>query len=70
MRSPNEEKKTIAMLVTTLVFAAILITLGLAFEAWLLGLILSWFSVSLTFWQCFAIIFLANAIFSTNTSSK
>jgi hypothetical protein len=49
----------------------VLATAGLLFEAWLLGLILSWFSVSLTFWQNFAIIFLANAIFkSTGVSSK
>ncbi len=40
----------------------VLATAGLLFEAWLLGLILSWFSVSLTFWQNFAIIFLANLI--------
>jgi hypothetical protein len=41
----------------------VLATVGLLFEAWLLGLILSWFGVSLTFWQNFAIIFLANLIF-------
>jgi hypothetical protein len=48
----------------------VLATVGLLFEAWLLGLILSWFGVSLTFWQNFAIIFLANAIFKSNASSK
>ncbi len=70
MRSPNEEKKTIATLVTTLILAVFVILIGYSFEAWLLGLILSWFSVTLTFWQCFAIIFLANSIFSAGTSSK
>jgi len=44
--------------------------LGLAFEAWLLGLILSWFAVQLTFWQCFAMVFLANAIMNAARSSK
>jgi hypothetical protein len=48
----------------------VLATAGLLFEAWLLGLILSWFGVSLTFWQNFAIIFLANLIFKTNVSYK
>jgi hypothetical protein len=48
----------------------VLSVVGLFFEAWLLGLILSWFGVSLTFWQNFAIIFLANAIFKSNVSSK
>jgi hypothetical protein len=48
----------------------VLATAGLLLEAWLLGLILSWFGVSLTFWQNFAIIFLANLIFKSNVSSK
>jgi hypothetical protein len=49
----------------------VLATAGLLFEAWLLGVILSWFGVSLSFWQNFAIIFLANLIFkNTGVSSK
>ncbi len=52
-------------------FAIVIVVASLFFEAALLGLILSWFGVSLTFWQNFAIIFLANAIFkSTGGSSK
>jgi hypothetical protein len=51
--------------------AVVIVTASLFFEAWLLGLILSWFSVSLTFWQNFAIIALANLIFKpTGVSSK
>jgi hypothetical protein len=53
------------------VFVVVLLAVvGLLFEAWLLGLILSWFDVTLTFWQNFAIILLANAIFKSNVSSK
>jgi hypothetical protein len=54
------------------VFAAVVIvTASILFEAWLLGLILSWFSVSLTFWQNLAIIILANMIFkNSGVSSK
>ena len=48
----------------------IVATAGLFLEAWLLGLILSWFSVSLTFWQNFTIIVLANLIFKNGGSSK
>lgn len=48
----------------------VLATVGLLFEAWLLGLILSWFDVALTFWQNFTIIVLANMIFKSNVSSK
>jgi len=49
----------------------VLAVAGLFFEAWLFGLILSWFNVSLTFWQNLAIIALANLIFKpTGGSSK
>jgi len=49
----------------------VLATAGLLLEAWILGIILSWFGVSLTFWQNFLIILLANAIFkNTGGSSK
>jgi VIT1/CCC1 family predicted Fe2+/Mn2+ transporter len=51
--------------------AIVLVVAVLFFEASLLGLILSWFNVSLTFWQNFAIIVLANMIFkNTGVSSK
>ena len=55
-----------------IIFAAIVIvTVSILFEAWLLGLILSWFNVSLTFWQNLAIVVLANMIFkNTGGSSK
>jgi hypothetical protein len=54
----------IAFIATVIVVASIL------FETWLLGLILSWFGVSLTFWQNFAIIILANLIFKNSGSSS
>jgi hypothetical protein len=54
-----------------LFIAVVIVTASLFFEAWLLGLILSWFNVSLTFWQNFAIIALANLIFKpTGVSAK
>ena len=53
------------------VFIVTVVTGSILFEAWLLGLILSWFSVSLTFWQNLAIIVLANMIFNNyGVSSK
>ena len=53
------------------VFAAVVIvTASILFEAWLLGLILSWFSVSLTFWQNLAIVVLANMIFKNSGCSS
>ena len=50
--------------------AVVIITASLLFEAWLLGLILSWFNVSLTFWQNLAIIVLANMIFKNSGGSS
>jgi hypothetical protein len=53
-----------------IVFAAIvLVTASIFFEAALLGLILSWFNVYLTFWQNLAIVVLANMIFKNTGSS-
>jgi hypothetical protein len=49
----------------------VLAVAGLFFQAWILGIILSWFSVSLTFWQNFLIILLANMItYNSGGSSK
>ena len=54
-----------------LTFGVIVLTVAnLLFEAWLLGLILSWFNVSLTFWQNLAIVVLANMIFKNSGSSS
>lgn len=53
------------------VFAVIVIaTAGILFEAWLLGVILSWFGVSLTFWQNLAMIVLANLVFKNSGGSS
>lgn len=49
----------------------VLATAGLFFQAWILGIILSWFSVSLTFWQNLLIVFLANMItYNSGGSTK
>ena len=49
----------------------VLAVAGLFLKAWILGIILSWFSVSLTIWQNFLIILLANMItYNAGGSSK
>jgi len=54
-----------------LTFGVIVLAIAaLFFEAALLGLILSWFSISLTFWQNFAIILLANLILKPSGGSS
>lgn len=48
----------------------VIATAALFFEAWILGIILSWFGVSLTIWQNLLIILLANAIFKPTGDSN
>jgi hypothetical protein len=60
---------------TSTAIAAIVVALGVTtvsilIETFLLMMILSWFGVSLTFWQNFAIIALANMIFNNFGVSK
>jgi hypothetical protein len=51
--------------------AVVITTVGILLEAFLLGLILSWFGVYLAFWQNLVIIALANMIFNNfGVSSK
>lgn len=57
---------TVAAIVAFIVLA----TAGILFEAWLLGVILSWFGVTLTFWQNLAMIVLANLIFENTGGSN
>ncbi len=59
----------------TLYVATILIVLALAFgalslQAWLLSVILGWFSISLGFWKCFLIVFLIGMLFGGSRSSS
>ena len=51
--------------------AVVITTIGILLEAFLLGLILSWFGVYLAFWQNLVIIALANMILNNfGVSSK
>ena len=51
--------------------AIVLCVAGLFLKTWILGIILSWFSVSLTIWQNLLIIILADLITGKiNVSSK
>ncbi len=61
-----KDSATVAAALAVIVIA----TAGILFEAWLLGVILSWFGVSLTFWQNLAMIVLANLIFKNSGDSS
>jgi CBS domain containing-hemolysin-like protein len=56
--------------VGVIIGAVVIATGTLLLETWLLGLILPWFGVSLSFGQNFAIIALANMIFNNFGVSK
>ena len=62
------------MTVPQLVFIAFLIILlgiGIvALQAWLLGIVLSWFGVALSFWQNVLIVFLIGMLFGSSRSSS
>ena len=60
------DSATVAAALAVIVIA----TAGILFEAWLLGVFLSWFNVSLTFWQNLAMIVLANLIFKNSGGSS
>jgi hypothetical protein len=66
----NFNNMSLAELLGIFVGILAIVFLFLSFEAWLLGLILSWFAVQLTFWQCFAIVFLIQAILGSAKSSN
>jgi hypothetical protein len=42
----------------------------LAFQAWLLGVVLSWFGVNLTFWQNVVIVFLVGMLIGGSRNSN
>lgn len=42
----------------------------LAFQAWLLGIVLGWFGVTLGFWKCFLIAFLIGCLFGGSRASS
>jgi hypothetical protein len=52
--------------------ALIILLVGgiISFQAWLLGVVLGWFGVSLAFWQNVVIVLLIGMLFGGSRSSK
>ncbi len=52
--------------------ALIILLIGgiISFQAWLLGVVLGWFGVSLAFWQNVVIVLLIGMLFGGSRSSK
>lgn len=54
-----------------IIFLIILLGIGIvALQAWLLGIVLSWFGVALSFWQNVLIILLIGMLFGGSRSSS
>lgn len=64
----NTTTKDVPTIIGIVVGAVIIVGASLLFEAWLLGVILSWFNVHLVFWQNLVIVLLANAIFKSSSN--
>lgn len=56
----------VGVVIGVITFAA----LAVAFQAWLLMMVLSWFAIKLTIWQCVAIVVLVSSLLSAAKSSK
>ena len=51
--------------------AIVVLSFGfLAFQAWLLGIVLGWFGVALGFWKCFVIVFFVGCLTGGSRASS
>lgn len=62
--------KSPAFIIGAVVGVITLAALAVAFQAWLLMMVLSWFAIKLTIWQCVAIVVLVSSLLSSAKSSK
>jgi hypothetical protein len=67
MMKPTE---SIAGLIGT-ILALIVFAIGCLFlQAWVLGLVLGWFGVTLAFWKCLVIVLLVNSLLGAARNSS
>jgi hypothetical protein len=70
LNTKNLDGKSPAFIIGAVVVVITLAALGLALQAWLLMMVLSWFAIKLTLWQCAAIVFLVQMLLSSAKSSS
>lgn len=63
-----DSMKDFLVIAGTVVAIGLLAFLALCFLAWLLGVVLGWFSVKLAFWQCVVICLLISTLFGSYRS--
>lgn len=61
--------KSPAFIIGAVLGVITLAALAIAAQAWLLMMVLSWFAIKLTIWQCVAIVVLVNSLLSAAKSS-
>jgi hypothetical protein len=59
--------KHVSLGVFVSIIAAAIALLGL--QAWVLGVVLGWFGVSLAFWKCLVIVLLIGTLFGSSRSN-
>lgn len=66
----NRNRLSTAEIVGIVAGVIVLSAAAVAFQAWILGLVLSWFGVYLEFWKNVVIVILLNSIFGGSQVSK
>lgn len=65
----NQNISDLWIILGAVIGVVLLAFLAIGFQAWILGIILGWFNVSLGFWKCFLIVFLVNSLVSAGSKS-
>jgi hypothetical protein len=63
-------KLTVPEMIGIILGVVVLVVGVVAFQAWLLGIVLGWFGVNLAFWQNAVIVLLIGMLFGSRSSSK
>lgn len=66
MKPTQTWAEIIAMIIAVIIIATICILL----QAWVLGLVLGWFGVTLAFWKCLVIVLLVSSLLGAARSSS
>jgi hypothetical protein len=66
MKPTQTWAEIIGMIIAVIIIATICILL----QAWVLGLVLGWFGVTLAFWKCLVIVLLVSSLLGAARSSS
>ncbi len=66
MKPTQSWPEIIGLALAFIIFA----TIALFLQAWVLGLVLGWFGVTLTFWKCLVIVLLVSSLLGAARNSS